>query len=173
MDISPFGLARNTLPRVPLILKTAILALFGWSPNSSVQDAVTEIIAVMARPALGNPVSLLKSQQQTKIDYGIWGRMWVSKYTILSPEKKPNSHLGICEVQDALNKAIEALGDGSDHYTQPKAVNVEAEWTGYRGGVSHIARSPDISERDKYEQMMKEVEIDSPVILYLHGGAFW
>ncbi|TVY23886.1 Esterase [Lachnellula hyalina] len=172
MDISLFGLARNTLPRVPLILKTAILALFGWSPNSSVQDAVTEIIAVMARPTLGNPVSLLKSQQQTKIDYGIWGRMWVSKYTILSPEKKPNSHLGICEVQDALTKAIEALGDGSDHYTQPKAVNVEAEWTGYRGGVSHIARSPDISERDKYEQMMKEVEIDSPVILYLHGGAF-
>lgn len=175
MDISPLGLARNTLPRVPLILKTAILALFGWSPNSSVQDAITEVIAVMARPALGTPVSLLKSQQQTKMDYGIWGRMWVSKHTILSPkeEPEPNSHLGICRVQEALTKAIEALGDGSDHYTLPEVVNVEAEWIGYRGGVSHIARSPDISEREKYEQLMQEVDLDSPVILYLHGGAFW
>jgi hypothetical protein len=173
MDVSPLGLAKNTLPHLPLILKTAILALFGWSPNSSVQDAITEVIAVAARPVLGTPVALLKSQQQINVDYGIWGRMWVSKYTILSPEKEPNSHVGICGVQEALTKAIEALGDGSDCYEQPEVVNVEAEWTGYRGGVSHIARAPDISEREKYEQMMEEVEPDSPVILYFHGGAFW
>ncbi|TVY82066.1 Esterase [Lachnellula suecica] len=172
MDISPLGLARNTLPHIPLILKTAFLALFGWSPNSPVQDAITEIITVAARPHLSTPTTLLKSQQQSRVDHGIWGRMWISKYTILSPEKEPNSHTGICGVYEALTKAIEALGDGSESYTPLVVANVETEWTGYRQGVSHIARSPDISEREKYERMMEEVELDSPVILYFHGGAF-
>ena len=175
MDVSPLGLARNTLPHIPLIFQTAVLAFLGWSPNSSVQDAITEVIAVAARPVFGTPIALLKSQQQMKVDYGVWGRMWVSKYTILCPEKEPNSHLGICGVQEALTKAIEALGDGagSDSYEQAEVVNVEAEWTGYRKGVSHIARPPDISEREKYGRMMEEVEPDAPVILYFHGGAFW
>lgn len=173
MDVSPLGLARNTLPNIPLILKTTVLAIFGWSPNTSIQDVITEVIAVAARPVLGTPVGLLKSQQQLRVGYGIRGRMWIAKYTILSPEKESNNQLGTCEVYEALIKAIDVLGDGSDCYIQPEVVDVEAEWTGYRRGVSHFARQPDISEEEKYTKMMEEVEPESPVILYFHGGAFW
>jgi len=173
MDVSPLGLARTTLPQLPVILKTAILALLGWSPNSSVQDAITEVITVAARPVLGTPVALLKSQEQLKAGYGVRGRMWISRCTIKAPEKEPNSHPGVCGVYEALTKAIEALGDDLGRYTPPQLANVEAEWTGYRGGVSHIARAPDISERETYDRIMEEVEPGSPVILYLHGGAFW
>ena len=174
MDISPLGIARNTLPQVPLVFKTAILALFGCSPNSSVQDVITEVIAVAARPVLSTPTALLKSQMQFKgLDFGVWGRLWIAQYTIPSPESEVNGVGRIFGPREALMRAIRELGDGSEVYAIPEIVGVETEWTGYRKGVSHIARPPKGSQNEQYNRMMEEVGPESPVILYFHGGAMW
>ena len=161
MDISPLGIIKNTLPQVPLIIKTAILAVLGQSPNTDVQDALTEIIAVAARPVLSTPAPLLKSQTQfKKIDYGVWGRMWISKYTVPVFRSESVSDGGAVDPREAIRQTIKALGDGLEDYELPDVADVETEWTGYRGGVSHIAKRPKVSEKEQYENMMKEVEPD-------------
>jgi hypothetical protein len=173
MDISPFGIIKNSLCQVPLIVKTAILAFLGRSPNTDVQDALTEIIAVAARPVMSTPTALLKSQTQFKIDYGVWGRMWIAKYTIPASQSDISTADGAIDALEALKRAIEALWDGPEDYELPKVIDVEAEWTAYRDGVGWTAKRPKILEREQYDNMMREVEPDSPVILYFHGGAFW
>lgn len=173
MDISLLGLAKHTIPQIPLVIKTAILAPIGQSPNASVQDVLTEIITVAARPILSTPAPLLKSQAQFRYDYGIRGRMWISKYTIPAPPDPGVGESDILTVKEALSRAIKVLGGGEDDYEFPEVVDVEAEWTGYRGGVWHTAGRPRVEERKQYDMMMEEVEEGSPVILYFHGGAFW
>jgi hypothetical protein len=173
MDVSPLGIIKTTLPQVPLIIKTAILAFLGLSPNADVQDALTEIIVVAGRPILSTPTALLRSQKQLKLDYGIWGRMWIAKYTIPAAQIGTNSVQGAIDIQEAVKRAISALGSGKEDYELPKVVDVEAEWTAYRSHVGHFARRPDLSEKEQYNKMIQEVGPDSPVILYFHGGAFW
>ncbi|KAF7899034.1 uncharacterized protein EAF01_008247 [Botrytis porri] len=172
MDISPLGIAKAVIPNLPLVLKTAILALLSRSPNASVQDVITEVIVVTARPVLNTPAAILKSQIQSQIDWGVWGPMWIAKYTIPRPQDDCHDNERIHGVKNALLKAIKELGTGDNVFVLPETVDVQAEWTGHRSGVSNFARRPDISECKQYEMMMREVTLNSPTILYFHGGAF-
>lgn len=175
MDISPLGIFKNTIGQVPLIIKTAFLALIGASPNADVQDAITEIITVAARPVFSTPAPLLTSQRQFNKDWGIWGRMWVSKVVVPANEDDERTDpAATCPgPRDALVQAIEALGDGNNNiYDLPKVADVEAEWTGYRRNAWHLAMRPSIMEREQYDKMMDEVEPGAATILYIHGGAF-
>ncbi|PQE29811.1 lipase esterase protein [Rutstroemia sp. NJR-2017a WRK4] len=172
MDISPIGIAKVIIPNLPLILKTAVLALLARSPNASVQDVITEIIVVSARPMLATPAPILKSQIQSQKDWGVWGPMWIARYTIpctgpgfLSDSRYPTP-------TEALRRAIEYFGNKKDALNPPRIVDVEAEWTGYRGGVSAIARRPDLPEYEQYNMLMEEVDQGGPTMLYFHGGAF-
>ena len=173
MDISPVGLARNVLPHIPLVIKTAILSLLGRSPHAAVQDLVTETLVVAARPILGTPAGLLASQAQFSKDWVIWGRMWIAKYTVPRPGDQDLDRGGVLGVRQALMRAICVLGDGTEVFDLPEVKDVETEWTGYRHGVSHVAWRPDLPEKEQYKNLMQEVEPDSPTILYFHGGAFW
>ncbi|KAI9647565.1 hypothetical protein NHQ30_003950 [Ciborinia camelliae] len=172
MDISPIGIAKAVIPNLPLIIKTTILALLSRSPNASVQDVVTEVIVVTARPMLSTPAAILKSQIQSQIDWGIWGQIWIAKYTIPKPQDDCYENKGAYSAREALVKAIEELGDENNAFDLPEIVDVQAEWTGYRNGVSAFARRPDIPEHEQYNMMMREVAPGSPTILYFHGGAF-
>ncbi|CAG8981360.1 hypothetical protein HYALB_00012958 [Hymenoscyphus albidus] len=183
MDTSIYGILRNITPVIILAIKTAILAFFGLSPNADVQDIATEIITTLARPILGTPASLLKSQIQLNYDWGVRGRIWLAKCCVSSShgvsDVESDQKEGVVGLKTALRLAIEELGDGTDicseGYKIPEIVDVEAEWVGYRGGVWHTAKRPDWSERAQYEAMMKEVEDNNdgktPTMLYLHGGA--
>lgn len=173
MDISPIGIAKVILPNLPLILKTAALALLARSPNASVQDVITEIIVVSARQMLATPAPILKSQIQSQKDWGVWGPMWVAKYTIPCSGHGHQSNSRYPSPTEALGRAIEYFGNKKGAFNLPAMVNVEAEWTGYRGGVSVIARRPNLSENEQYNMLMEEVDRDGPTILYFHGGAFW
>lgn len=173
MDITLVGLARSVLPQIPLVIKTAILALLGRSPNTSVQDSFTETLVVAARPILGTPTELLRSQTQFNKDWGVWGRMWIAKYTVPQPKDPDIDHGNVLSVRRALSRAIDVLGDGTGRCDLPDVVDVQAEWTGYRHAVSPVARRPDMREADHYKSLMQEVEPDCPTILYFHGGAFW
>lgn len=173
MDISPLGIAKAVLPNLPLVIKTAVLALLSRSPNASVQDVITEIIVVAARPMLNTPGAILKSQIQSQIDWGVWGPMWIAKYTIPRPQDDRHDNERVYGARNALVKAIKELGTEDNAFDLPEVVDVQAEWTGHRNGVSTLARRLDISECEQYEMMMKEVAPNSPTILYFHGGAFW
>lgn len=89
--------------------------------------------------------------------------MWISKVVLERPEGD--------DVRQALVKAIDRLKEGGETYTLPEMKAVEAEWTGYRSGVDDNAPEPEISQREKFEHMMKEVQSDVTV-LYFHGGAY-
>ena len=91
--------------------------------------------------------------------------MCISKVTLPKPEDSE----GLVP-RDALDMAIKELGEGSETYTLPETVAVEAEWTGYRSGVDGRAPRPDLSEAEHYESLMSEVKSDVTV-LYFHGGA--
>ncbi|KAM0320818.1 hypothetical protein ACHAO8_000112 [Botrytis cinerea] len=172
MDISPLGIAKAVIPNLPLVIKTAVLALLSRSPNASVQDVITEVIVATARPLLSTPAAILKSQVQSQIDWGVWGPIWIAKCTVPKPGDDCNGKKRVCGVRNALVKAIKELGAEDNVFDLPEIIDVQAEWTGYRSGVSISTRRPDIPEDEQYEMMMKEVAPNSPTILYFHGGAF-
>jgi acetyl esterase/lipase len=174
MDITPTGLICNLLPVIPQFLSTALQASLGISPNAEHQEALTELIALIARPILGTPSSLLRSQEFFGRDVPIWGPMWIAKCTLPKPERCFRGGGSTLGIEQALLKAIENLGDGAAYEGRfPEIVDVEAEWTGYRGGVSYLARRPDMPEYEHYRKLMQETGPGSPTILYFHGGAFW
>ena len=174
MDISPLGILCNWLPQLPNIVSTSILAFLGRSPNSEHQGALTEIIVAAARPILQTPAPLLRSQRQWTRDPGIWGRMWVTKYTVPKPEDPTPSDEQALGLRDAVKFAIEHLSLNSDDVLCPipEVTEVETEWTGYRANVSPVALRPNVPEAEMYTNMMREVDPAGPTILYFHGGAF-
>ncbi|KAF7872298.1 hypothetical protein EAF04_003222 [Stromatinia cepivora] len=172
MDISPLGIAKVVIPNLPFIIKTTILALLSRSPNTSVQDVITEVIVITARPMLSTPAAILKSQIQSQIDWGVWGQTWIAKYTIPRPPDDCTGDASAYSARNALVKAIEELGGEKNAFDLPETVDVQAEWTGYRNGVSVFARRPDIPEHEQYKMMMREVAPNGPTVLYFHGGAF-
>jgi len=166
MDTSnPTALVRTLLPKTPLILKTALYHSFSLSSTCSKWDLRTELTINVLRSFLDgpNPSPLSKQQHLSLKDPGIKGPMWISKVVLQKPEEN--------DVREALVKAIEGLKEGGETYTLPVLKPVEAEWTGYRSDVDANAPELDISEEEKYENLMKEVKSDV-TILYFHGGAY-
>lgn len=73
-------------------------------------------------------------------------------------------------------------GGGRRRLRMPPMRPVEAEWTGYRAGVSRNARPPTgMSDAEKYVAMMRECRGGSgaagggatTTVLYFHGGAYY
>lgn len=75
------------------------------------------------------------------------------------------------EVQDALIRVVEDLKEGEETYDLPGLADLPAEWTGYRADADEKSTLPDISEEEKYKELMKDVK-ENMTILYIHGGAF-
>ncbi|KAK6373637.1 uncharacterized protein PV06_10270 [Exophiala oligosperma] len=164
MDASPSALIRLLLPRIPLILKTALLNILSLSENSSRQDARTEITVALIRSItqVRKPMRFL--QRVSTRDPGIKGPVLVSKDTIPAPIDHT--------IRDALDTAIRELGDGSETYTLPEIVAVETEWITYKAGVPANEPRADVTERGHYQTIMEN--ISSPTtILYFHGGAYF
>jgi acetyl esterase/lipase len=163
MDTSPTALARILLPRIPLILKTAIFNALSLSKNSSKQNVKTETAVAMLRSILDVKKPLGQVQKWGLKDPGIRGAMWISKSTMPVTEG--------AAVRDALVRAIRELGNGNEEYTMPELKDVEGEWTGYRSGAEKKTPRPDLSEQEQYTHLMQEVKSDV-TILYFHGGAY-
>ncbi len=163
MDVSPLALAKILLPKTPLLLKTAIFNTLSLSENASKQDTRTEVTVTLIRSMLSRRVTLGKAQSFGLKDPGVRGKMWISKLTLAKCEDGP---------REALVRAIKELGDGQETYTLPETTDVEGEWTGYRAGVERNTLQLDISEREKYASLMREVK-SNVTILYFHGGAYF
>lgn len=162
MDLSPAAAARLLVPRIPLILKTVLFNALSWSENSSKQDWRTEVTVTVLRSILSVQKPLGQIQRAGLKDPGITGPRWISKVTI------PNEDDALLEV---IDNVMELLGDGTETYTRPEVIPVEAEWTGCRSRAGKKEPRLDISEAEQYQKLMEEVS--SPVtILYFHGGAY-
>ncbi|KAJ9503404.1 hypothetical protein H2202_001558 [Exophiala xenobiotica] len=164
MDPSPKALIRLLVPRIPLILKTALLNALSWSKNSSKQDAKTEVAVVILRSMLQVRKPMRFLQKISTRDPGVKGPILVSKVTI--PASSDDA------IRNLVNKAIKELGSGLETYTLPELAAVEAEWNGYKAGVPPKEPRADLPESEHYKSLMETVSA-STTILYFHGGAYF
>ncbi|XDG05772.1 hypothetical protein ABKA04_005387 [Annulohypoxylon sp. FPYF3050] len=168
---SQLGFAITLLPKLPLVLKTVLLHVLRRSETSKYLDLKSDVTISVLRSTLnsGKPVGIRETQEMTRRDPGVKGRVWISTATSQVPPE--------VGVRDALLTAIDGLRDGgargaTPSFKIPDIVPVEAEWTGYRKDADKDSLPPAISEREKYGEMMKEVRSKSTV-LYFHGGAYY
>ncbi|OKL63392.1 hypothetical protein UA08_01519 [Talaromyces atroroseus] len=157
------ALLKMILARLPLALKTIVCHGLRLSPVSKKQDLRTELLVAIIRTFMDESLSVSEQQRRSMRDPGIKGPMWISKVTISAPGDA---------VRAAVLQAVDTLSESgiSQAFEVPAVIPVEAEWTGYRGGVDKNAPQPDISEKEKYEALEAEAKSDM-VILYIHGGA--
>ncbi|AEO64085.1 uncharacterized protein THITE_2109849 [Thermothielavioides terrestris NRRL 8126] len=159
------------LPRIPLLLRVAILHMLRLSEQSKYLDLRTELTIAVLRSLLNSPkpLSISAAQKLSTRAPKIKGRIWISTYACPPP---PAGETGL---QDAIAKAVDGLRNPKappPAYQMAEPAPVEAEWTGYRANATPESRLPDVPEKELYAEMMKEVK--SPVtILYFHGGAYY
>jgi acetyl esterase/lipase len=169
MDTDHLGLFTTLVYKLPVIARTAVLHVLRYSEQSKYLDMRTEIIVAILRSLMtGKPTSVTASQRWLIHDTEVKGRIWISNYTCPAPADRG--------IQDAVAAAIEGLRDGKEgerlELRMPEMEGVQAEWTGYRAEATPESRLPDISEKEKYDTMMKAVTSPATII-YFHGGAFW
>ncbi len=169
MDSSPIPMIKAILPKVPLMGKTALYHTLGFSQHSKHWDLRTELIVSVLRSFIVDspPEPISKVQRLSLKDPGIKGRIWVSKVAAPRPPED--------DIRVALFKAIEGLkqpGDPIGGFKEPELLPVEAEWTGYRAEATKQSAQLNVSEEQKYKEMMREVS-SLTTILYFHGGAYY
>lgn len=107
--------------------------------------------------------SISNQQAATTKDRPAYGQIWASR-TIL-PAPKDDTLL------TAVMEAVKDLGDGSTDIVPPLLADVKIQWSGFRSGVSKNDEEPNISEREKYDGLMKDTK-SKTTILYVHGGFY-
>ncbi|KAK3177879.1 hypothetical protein OEA41_000011 [Lepraria neglecta] len=110
-----------------------------------------------------NWVSVSKRQETSALDPEAKGLIWVSRVTLPPPQED--------DVRQALFQTIDRLSTKSETYTKPASVPVEGEWVGHRRNVDAQAPEPTLTEREKYDGLMRDVSSEV-TMLYVHGGAF-
>lgn len=163
MDLSPATVAKLLLPKTPLIFKTAFLNALSLSQNSKKQDVRTAVTVAILRAFLQSYAPIGRTQKIFNRDIDVKGQMWISKTTLLAAEEN--------DVRDKVARCVKELGDGEETYTLPEMKAVEAEWTGYRQGVTSKEPRPQGSEAEMYDKLMAEVKSDVTT-LYFHGGGY-
>ncbi|CAI4219436.1 unnamed protein product [Parascedosporium putredinis] len=169
MENQRVQLLLTLLPKLPLILRVAILHILRRSESAKYLDLRSAITVSLLRSFIApdRPTSISETQKLTLRDPGIKGRIWVSNYAAPPPPETG--------VKDALLAAIHHLKPTTDIAIPSRSLDilpVESEWTGYRADAHPNSTLPLISEKDKYAELLKECS--SPTtILYFHGGAYY
>ena len=156
------------LPRLPLIIRVLFLHILGWTPESRYLDLRSAVLISVFRsvltPSSSKPRSISAVQSLSVRDLGIGGKVWVSTYASPPPPETDLRQVIVGAIMDMREPATP-----EPRFDRPDFVAVQGEWTGYRAGA---APNPDMSEWEKYEEMMKEVK-QPTTILYFHGGAYY
>ncbi|KAL7946671.1 alpha/beta hydrolase fold domain-containing protein [Trichoderma barbatum] len=157
------------LSKVPLLTRVAILHVLKLSEPSKYVDLQSNLLISFMRALLTptNPQSISYTQKLTTRNSEIKGRIWISLYASPPPPET--------DIRDSLLIAVESMRDASLRGTNtrvPELKHIEAEWTGYRAAASKKDPLPNISESEKYHEMMKECK-EPATVLYLHGGAYY
>ncbi|KAH7045333.1 acetyl-hydrolase [Macrophomina phaseolina] len=163
-DMPASALAGLLIPKLPMILKTALLNTLSMSSNSGKWDLRTELTIEILRSELGkpNPASISEQQRNTNKIPEVKGPMWVSKVTIQAPPED--------DVRQRLLQAIDDMKTGGETYTIPPLLPVEGEWHGHR--TNAFKDTPEISglsEEEKYKRLVAETTSDA-VVLFFHAA---
>lgn len=154
---------------IPLLARVSLSHSLNFSETSPYNDLRSALTVAFLRtliaPKDGRSRTFTKIQARTLPKLPIKGRMWISQYTAPVPPESES-------VKAALGKAIEALNNPdvpAPVINVPDLVPVYGEWTGYRAGAKDDEAQPDMSEKEKYDELVKETRAPT-TILYLHGG---
>lgn len=163
-------LMRLLVPRIPFVLRVMLLHLLSLSESAKYLDLRSDLTVALLRNILftGKAQPISKTQALTLKDPGVKGRIWVSTVASKVPPEQ--------SIRDALlaaiNSAKKDLVPADEACRVPDIVPIEAEWTGYRAGATPDSEPPQISEEEKYHEMMKECK-SAVTVLYFHGGAYY
>ena len=185
MDITPLGLIRNWLPHLPEILLTIVLAILGRRQEGEHQDVLTQIIVACARPVLGTPSAIGRAQRVFRINWPIFGGVWVVKARVeidrdLTEVDEKGAREGrregktsederredgrVMSIRDAVRFAITSLDPNLDSESPseclcaiPQVLPVEIEYHAHRPNTYPWTRPPALSEREKYQLMMNDL----------------
>lgn len=163
-------LALTVLPKIPNVIRVALLHVLRISESSQYLNLKSDVIVAFLRGMLdmSNPEPLSEVQRMTLQDPGIKGRIWVAKVASEVPPEE-DIRATLLAAIDTMNKRS---GTSDEKCRVPDLIPVEAEWTGYRAGANSSSKLPNISEAEKYAEMVKGCT--SPVtVLYFHGGAYY
>lgn len=109
------------------------------------------------------PISI--QQFATSQDMPAKGNVWVARTEL--PGSDSQSLVNV--IRDAIS---EFGGNSSEAYViDTGALDVPAQWTGYRAGVSRDEPEPDVDESEKFKQLMSETK-GKMVLLHAHGGFY-
>lgn len=89
--------------------------------------------------------------------------MWVANFTLPPPKED--------DARSLLFQVIDDLNENHASYTRSEPVPTYAEWTGFRKGVGKNEPEPQISEREKYDSLMKDTTRPG-IVMFCYGGAF-
>ncbi|RCI10290.1 hypothetical protein L249_8553 [Ophiocordyceps polyrhachis-furcata BCC 54312] len=163
-------LAGVALVQVPPAVRAAIAHVLGRSETAHHLDLISSISLAVLRtaflpiPKRWFPIS--EHQRMSISDSGVRGKLWVATYAAVEPPESAT--------RDALVAAIKSLDGGGGAVQMPMpeyAPAIEAEWTGFRADARpDEPPPPDLSERAKFDALMRECHSPATV-LYLHGGA--
>jgi hypothetical protein len=162
-------------PKLPLVTQIAVSHTLGLSEESKYRDLRSHVVFSVLKSFTepNNPYAVSKLQARSRPKPLVEGRMWISTYTSPTPPETG--------ARDVIMSAIDGMvqsdsdspkGEGKHLAMTPDFVDVEAEWTGYRAGVDAKEPLPDASEKEIYDEMMKEVTHPATV-MYLHGGGYY
>ncbi|KAG6040260.1 hypothetical protein E4U41_001097 [Claviceps citrina] len=164
---SLFWLGLTHLPLLARVSLSHALNFSETSPYNNIRSALTvAFLRASIAPKDDKPKTFTQVQSSAFPVSPPKGRIWISEYTTPTPPE-PES------VKAALAKAIEALKNPdvpAPVVNVPDVAPVYGEWTGYRAGAEADEPQPDMSEKEKYDELVRETRAPT-TILYLHGGA--
>lgn len=157
----------DALRSIPLAAWLTAEHALGWSEQSQNVDLRTRLIVGIGQSLLGNSgTSVAELQAMTLRPRALLASTWISTYTAPPPPETG----AVDAVMGAISSMVRLEPDVVRLTRTPEYVPVEGEWTAYRPGAEK-SPLPDISEKNKYNEMMKDVT-DLTTILYLHGGGY-
>lgn len=171
--VGGFAMLKVLAPHIPGLSYAALQHTLGSTPTSSYWDLRTEMTVTMLRRMMvakpGKVPPIGKVQAMTLKDPGVKGKIWVAKAKFAAPPEDDARQLVFKAVEDMK------VGDAPLSYTQPQAIDVPFEWTGYRPGAGPEEPLPaGTSEEERYKRMMAEpTRTSAATLLYFHGGAYY
>ncbi|KAI0112468.1 alpha/beta hydrolase fold-domain-containing protein [Nemania sp. FL0031] len=166
-------MAWAVLPKIPHLIRLFFARLLGLSETARYLSLKTDMTLTIFRSMLSGahgskPQTVTDTQAMSCLDPGVKGKLWVSNTVSDVPPEGG--------IREALMSVIRSMADSEAQaaasFRVPDIVPVEAEWTGYRSGAGENDPLPDISEEQKYEEMMKECN-NATTVLFFHGGAYY
>jgi hypothetical protein len=132
-----------------------------WESKDEIRG-ITELMRAGAAEAFGK-ATISQQQGNSLRQQRVKGPLWVARFTLPPPKED--------HVRKLLFQVIDDLDKERVPYARPQSYPIQAEWSGFRNGVSKDEPEPSISEKEKYASLIRDSS-GPGVVYFLYGGAF-